>query len=205
MSSYERSGRWAVIREVLEFLSMTTKHSFLLEASSRRHRDLPRKLVLVHEPPDENPTDVLLKLLAFLLFFRDRLEIGANLHNDSIPYVPDLVQLDYTLRPVLWIECGACRIEKLDRLAVKVPEAELWIVHPSRDSAQALHQQMARHELRRDRYSLLAFDQEMIEELASRMEPRNRVYWVASGFDPAQMQFDFNGLWFDTAFSVQRF
>jgi uncharacterized protein YaeQ len=205
MSSHERSRRWAVIREVLAFLVMATKYSFLLDASSRPHRDLPRKLVLVHEPPEENTTDVLLKLLTFLLFFRDRLEIGANLHNDSIPYVPDLVQLDYTLRPVLWIECGACRVEKLDRLAVKVPEAQLWIVHPSWDSAQAMHQQMARHELRRNRYSLLAFDQEMIEEMLSRLESRNRVYWVASRFDPAQMQFDFNGLWFDTTFSVERF
>jgi uncharacterized protein YaeQ len=184
---------------------MTTKHNFLLEGTSRRHRDLPRQLVLMHEPPEEKVTDVLLKLLSFLLFFRDRLEIGGNLHNDSIPYVPDLVQLDYTLRPVLWIECGACGVGKLDRLAVKVPEAELWVVQPSRDSAQALHQQMMRHQLRRDRYWLLAFEQEVIEELVSRLEPRNRIYWVSSGFDPASMQFDFNGLWFDTTFTVQRF
>jgi uncharacterized protein YaeQ len=184
---------------------MTTKYNFLLDGSSRKHRDLSRKLVLVHEAVEEGATEVLLKMLAYLLFFRDRLEVGVNLRNDSIPYVPGLVQLDYTLRPVLWIECGACSVEKLDRLAVKVPEAELWVVQPSVEAAQALHQKMARHELRRDRYSLLAFDQGLIEELLGVLEPRNRVYWVGSGFDPPEMQFDFNGLWFDTTFTVQRF
>lgn len=184
---------------------MTTKYDFLLDGSSRRHRDLSRKLVLVHEAMEEGPTEVLLKLLAYLLFFRDRLEVGINLHNDNIPYVPDLVQLDYTLRPTLWVECGTCSVEKLDRLAVKVPEAELWVVQPSAEAAQALHQNMARHQLRRNRYWLLAFDQELMAELLTVLEPRNRVYWVGSTFDPPEMQFDFNGLWFDAAFTVQRF
>jgi hypothetical protein len=184
---------------------MITKHSFLLDGSSRRHRDLPRKLVLVDDTPEAGSTGVLLKLLAYLLFFRDRLEIGVNLHNDSIPYVPDLVQLDYTLRPVLWIECGACAVDKLDRLAVKVPEAELWVIQPSAEAAQALARSMARHQLRRDRYWLLAFDEGMIHEMVNGLEPRNRVYWVASGLDPAVLQFDFNGLWFDATFDVQRF
>jgi hypothetical protein len=180
------------------------KYSFLLETSSRRHRDLPRKLLLV-QGAEENATDVLLRLLAFLVFFRNRLEIRPNLHNDSIPYVPDLVQLDYTLRPALWIECGTVDVEKLDRLAVKVPEAELWVVLSSLEVAELLLPRMARHGLRRERYWLLAFDKAMVQELEDRLESRNRIYWVASGLDPAEMQFDFNELWFDASFTVLRF
>ena len=38
----------------------------------------------------------------------------------TLAYVPDVVQLDYELRPKLWVECGECTVQKLDRLAVKV-------------------------------------------------------------------------------------
>jgi uncharacterized protein YaeQ len=180
------------------------KYSFLLESPARRFLDLPRKLLLVPDP-DEGPKDVLLKVLAYLVFFRERLQIGVNLHNDSIPYVPDVVQLDYTLRPALWIECGACSVEKLDRLAVKVPEAELWVVQPSLDDAQSLLVSMARHGLRRNRYHVLAFDQEMIGELEENLASRNRVYWVETRFDPPELQFDYNERWFEASFSVLRF
>jgi hypothetical protein len=116
-----------------------------------------------------------------------------------------VVQLDYTLRHALWIECGACPVEKLDRLAVKVPEAELWVVQPSVEEAQSLLHSMARHGLRRNRYQLLAFDREMMRELAANLASRNRVFWVDSRFDPPELQFDYNGLWFESSFSILRF
>ena len=47
----------------------------------------------------ETTADVLLKFLSFALVHRDRLQIGPELHDDNLRLTPDLVQLDYTMRP----------------------------------------------------------------------------------------------------------
>jgi hypothetical protein len=146
----------------------------------------------------------LLKLLAYLLFFRERLQIEPRIDNESIPFVPDLLQLDYELRPALWVECGDCGVVKLDKLAVKVPEAEIWVVKRSWSEADQLRQAMEKAELRKDRYHLIGLDGDCFEEMAGLLQTRNEVFWVAGQFDPPSMQLDFNGLWFDTPFHWMR-
>jgi len=182
---------------------MPGKYSFHLQSADPR-RDLPRKLI-IGQRDTETPAHVLLKLLGYLLFHRERLQIEPPLHDDNIPYLPDLVQFDYTLRAALWIECGECNLQKLDRLAVKVPEAELWVLKRSPAEADSLLRLMTKHELRRDRYQVIGFDVAMFDELEGLLRPRNEVFWVAGTFDPPGLQLDFNGLWFDTAFEVTRF
>jgi hypothetical protein len=182
---------------------MNVRFTFQLEASDAR-KALPHKLLLV-QGRDESRAIVLLRLLGYLLFFRERLQISADLHDDNIVFVPDLVQLDYQLRPVLWVECGDPKIDRLNRLAVKAPEAELWILRPSSVDAENLHRAMVRAGLRRNRYRIIGFDAAWFEELLGLLGPRNRVFWVAGTFDPPQVQFEFNGLWFDAEFHLLTF
>src|SRR5262245_4014850 len=141
---------------------MTAKYSFRLTSQDKR-RALPGKIILSQDA-NETVTHVMLKLLAFVLFYRERFQIEGHLHNDNIPFSPDLVQLDYELRPKLWVECGECSINKLDKLAVKVPEAEIWIVKPSLAAAEHLIRAMAKDDLRRDRYNIIGLDAEMFAE-----------------------------------------
>lgn len=181
---------------------MAGKYSFHLESTDRR-RDLPHKII-VGQRETESAAHVLLKLLGYLIFFRPRIQIEAQLHDDNIPFEPDLVELDYELRPVLWVECGECSVEKLGRLAVKVPEAAIWVIKRSAAEAEHLRQRMAKAGLRQDRYHLLGLDEGMFEEVSGRLRSRNEVFWVAGEFDPPNLQFDFNGWWFDAAFAVWR-
>lgn len=182
---------------------MSAKFSFQLESRDPR-RALPYKII-IGQDTTEPDAHVVLKLLAYLLFFRERLQIEANLHDDSIPFVPDLIQLDYEWRPALWVECGECSVQKLDRLAVKAPQAEIWVVKRSLAEVEALTRAMARMELRRHRYHLAGLDAAMFDEVCSLLRNRNRVFWVLGSFEPPQLQFDFNGLWFDAPFSVIEF
>ena len=182
---------------------MSTKFSFDLESQDPR-RDLPGKIV-IGQNEMETSRNVVLKLLAFVLFYRERLQIDGRLHNDNIPFEPDLFQLDYELRPILWVECGECSVPKLHKLAVKVPEAEIWIVKPSVVDAEQLFRAMAKAELRRNRYNLLGLDQGTFDELCRLLQTRNGLFWMSGGFDPPGMQFDFNDLWFDAPFTVLRF
>ena len=182
---------------------MSGKFSFTMTSEDRK-RDLPRKVIIGQHTP-ETIADVGLKLMGFLLFYRERLGIETNLHVDSIPYLPDLVQLDYELRPSLWVVCGECSVQKLHKLAVKVPDAEIWIVKPSLPAAQDLVRQMAKAELRTNRYGIIGLDGTMFEEVCSLIRARNEILWVSGGFDPGNVQFDFNGLWFDAPFTVLKF
>ena len=181
---------------------MNAKFSFHLESRDRR-RDLPPKIIIGRQE-QESEAQVALRALAYVLFFRERLQIGGNLHRHDIPFVPDLAQLDYELRPRLWIQCGGCGAGKLHKLAIKMPDAEIWIVLPSAAAADELEQAMAREELRRGRYQLLALDADMFAEFCGRLKPRNQLLWVAGGFEPPGMEFDFNGLWFDAGFGHRR-
>lgn len=182
---------------------MNAKHSFHLISEDRK-RPLPSKVILGQQDTETIP-HVALKFLAYLIFFRERLQIETNLHMDNIPFVPDLVQLDYELRPRLWVECGECSVSKLNKLAVKVPEAEIWIVKRSLPAAKHLFEAMAKEDLRRNRYTLLALDEEMVTKFCGLMRPRNELLWVGGEFDPPSLQFDFNGLWFDSSFNLLRF
>lgn len=182
---------------------MSGKYSFTLQSEDRR-RALPRKIIIGCQDT-ETTRHVLLKLFAFLLFYRDRLFLEPRLDDDNIPFRPDLVQLDYQLRPRLWVECGECGVQKLDKLAVKVPEAEIWIVKRSVTEVEELLQGMRRGGLRQNRYDLLALDPSMFDEVRARLSTRNGVFWVDGRLDPPSMQFDFNGLWFEMDCRAFRF
>jgi len=78
-------------------------------------------------------------------------------------------------------------------------------VKQSAAGAEQLFRAMAKAELRRNRYNLLGLDQGIFDELCRLLQTRNELFWVSGGFDLPGMQFDFNGLWFDTPFTVLRF
>ncbi len=180
-----------------------SKFSFDLKSEERR-RDLPPKII-VGQKENESARHVLLKFLAYVMFFRERVQIEARLHNDDIPFEPDIVALDYSLHPILWVECGDCGVAKLDKLAVKVPESEIWVVKRSLSEAAGLHDAMAKAGLRRDRYGLVGLDAAMFDEMLGLLAPRNQFTWHRGEFDPPQLQFEFNGLWFDAPFTVLKF
>lgn len=182
---------------------MNAKYIFRLQSEDNR-RPLPSKL-LIGQDETETASHVLLKLLAYLLFYRERLQREVNLHIDSIPFVPDLVQLDYSMRPALWVECGDCGVAKLNKLAVKIPDAELWVVKQSIEETEILMRAMEKAELRRNRYHIVSFDAELFQELCGLLLHRNEIRWYRGTFEPGLMQFDFNSLWFEMPLRIDLF
>lgn len=182
---------------------MSGKYTFDLKSEERR-RPLPNKII-VGQKETETVKHVMLKFMAFVLFYRERIQIEPRLPDDTIPFEPDVIQLDYSLRPSLWVECGECGVGKLHKLAVKVPDAEIWVIKRSLVDAQNLCRAMEKEELRRNRYGLIGLDAAMFDEMCGLLGPRNQLTWFTGSFDPPHLQFDFNGLWFDTIFTVLRF
>lgn len=182
---------------------MSSKIVFNLQ-SDDHSRPLPKKIVIVNRTA-ENPEFVLLKLLSFALFFRERLHLDLPLEPDLIPFIPDIVQLDYQLQPALWIECHEAMPQKLKKIATKLPQTEIWIAKPSLEEAQDLLALLEKNKLRPGRYNIVAFPSELINELTQLLEPRNQLFWSSASFLPPNLQFDFNGLWFDSLFQTFHF
>lgn len=181
---------------------MANKFTFNL-ASDDRRRPLPHKII-IGQGVNESVRHVALKFLGWVLFYRDRLSIETDVQNDSIPFVPDLVELGYDMRPLLWVECGDCSTSKLHKLAVKCPEAQIWILKRSAAEAHALLQTMEKEEFRRGRYGIIAFDPEFFDEVCGLIRERNSFHWFSGSIDAGTMQFELNELWFDTPFEVFR-
>lgn len=179
---------------------MHAKYSFSLTSDDPR-RPLPSKII-IGRSDTETIEHVGLKLLGYLFFYRERLQLETRLPNAMITYVPDLVQLDYELHPVLWVECGECSIAKLHKLAVKAPEAEIWVVKKSVAAAEDALRAMEREELRRDRYRVMGLAQEVFEEICENIASRNELFWLKGALEPPEMQFDLNGLWYELPFVV---
>lgn len=183
--------------------AVANKFTFQLTSDDRK-RPFPHKII-IGQDVNESVRHVALKLLAWLLFYRERLQIETPVPDDSIPYKPDLVELGYDLRPLLWVECGDCSTAKLNKLAVKCPGAELWVVKRSPAEARQLLQLMEKEEFRRGRYGLVGLDPDMFQEVCGLVADRNTIHWYRGGTESQAMQFDLNGLWFDTTFEVFRF
>ena len=181
---------------------MSDRYVFNL-ASEDRRRPLPTKILLPRRET-ETLTHILLKLFGYLLFHRERVQIEPRLDDDYLPFTPDVVQLDYEGRVALWVECGECALAKLDRLAVKAPYAEIWAVKRSGAEAEQLARAMVREKLRVGRYGIVGLDADMLAEVAELTQARNDVRWYRGTFDPAVIQFEFNGLWFEASFTVCR-
>jgi hypothetical protein len=174
---------------------MSRRYRFDL-ASDDPQRVLPDK-IMVGMKPSETENHILLKAFGFVLFYRDRMEIEQRVHRDDILYVPDLVQFNFMLDVAFWGECGDCAVDKLDRLAVKVPSAEIWIIKKSWLEAEELLRAMKKAGLRKNRYHITAFRGEDFEELKSLLQMKNSIYLCSVDWDMKTVQMDFNGLWFD--------
>ena len=98
---------------------MSAKYSFELKSEDKR-RDLPHKLLLVQHA-DESREQLLLKFLAYLVFFREHLEVEPHFDPDIVAFVPAVAATDFVGRICLWVEAGPCPVTQLDKLAVKVP------------------------------------------------------------------------------------
>jgi hypothetical protein len=70
-------------------------------------------------------------------------------------------------------------------------------VQRSADELAVVQHEMERLHLRRNRYRLLAFDAALFDELLALLTNRNELTLFRLNLEEGQMQFDFNGVWFD--------
>lgn len=76
----------------------------------------------------ESMRHVAMKLLSWIAWHRDGLEIERSVDQH---HKPDVVHVDEQGRPTLWIDCGATRLTKLERIQRANRDCRFVIVKPS--------------------------------------------------------------------------
>ncbi len=133
--------------------------------------DVEQRL-FVRKRRGESMQHVVMKLLSYLLFYRDDLEIEAGVGQH---YKPDLVSVDERGDPVVWIDCGTTSLKKLESLVSSNPGTEIVIVKQregelrryAREAQQRLGQEAS--------VQFVAFGDNLVDRLARMLGGRHRL------------------------------
>ncbi|MEO1087182.1 MAG: YaeQ family protein, partial [Acidobacteriota bacterium] len=123
--------------------------------------------------PGEKTWHLVLKLLGYVLFYgqRPRIEAGIGWH-----FKPDLVTLDDRGAVALWVDCGNIAPRKINRVATKVGEpGRFFILKRRRKEAEVLRRLLGGRIKHPDRVHLIAFDDGVVDDLASAIDGTNRL------------------------------
>ncbi len=143
---------------------MIEKYTFDLVAPR-----VKKKLILV-KTINERREHVVLKLLAYLLFYDSRLKIECDI---GMHYRPDLViEGDHGV-PELWIDCGQIALEKADKLSRKLKSSRLVFVKESAAEMERFRKTLEKKAEHAARIEYLSFDSGFVSGIAEYLDRSN--------------------------------
>ena len=132
---------------------------------------IPPKLVLV-QAKGESEAHIILKLLSYLMFYRQGIKIE---HRVEQHFKPDLVVEGDNFQPVLWVDCGNTAIRKLDKVATKNHNCEIYIIKENNRQLDAYYQKAQKRVKRIERVRFICFDDGFVTALVNRLQRTNDV------------------------------
>lgn len=151
-----------------------------------------RKLILVKND-SEGREHVVLKLLAYCLFYDERLRVEPDL---GMHYRPDLaVQGEHDV-PEVWIDCGQIGLEKAEKLSRKLRSTRLVFIKESVQELTRFKATMDKKVEYANRIEYLAFDSGVIEQIAAQLGRSNE--WTLYDIDENTIGITFGDHIFET-------
>jgi uncharacterized protein YaeQ len=127
----------------------------------------------------ESMAHIVLKILAMAMFHQPGLLIEPNMDEDR--YKPDLLVRHEDHRPRLWIECGQCRVQKLDKITFKHYEAEVVMLKRTEREAREIMQRCIGEVRRLQAIEFIGFDSGFVDRIADSLLGRNDIIAILSG------------------------
>ena len=133
-----------------------------------------KRLIVLREAVGESLQHIILKLLAYLLFFDDNLQVEIEAFQH---YKPDLVKFDeeQNWKVTKWIDCGVIDDKKLLKISKHNRQAEIYIFKNSKDSAQSLKDKVAKKTSNTSNIRYCAFNKEELKIIQELMAQRNEI------------------------------
>ena len=151
----------------------STRMDFRVELSHVDRGCQASERVIVARHPSESMDHVVLRVLAYCIFYEEGLAFGPGL---STPEAADLWTHDATGRLTTWIECGTATAERLRKSLSQHAGARTHVVLDDARAAEALRAELA--EARWPRAcpppTLWVIDAELVRALAAPDERRQK-------------------------------
>lgn len=145
---------------------MNEKYTFDLEFSR-----IKQKLILVKSDL-ELRNHVVLKLMAYLLFYDPRLKIEVDVERH---YRPDLVIPGDHGVPELWIDCGKVAVRKVSHLTAKLKTTRIIIVKETLGELNQFRRLVGKKIDHPERLEYLAFEPYFVTSVAGILAKINEV------------------------------
>ena len=130
---------------------------------------IKKKLILVKNI-NERREHVVLKLLAYLLFYEPRLKIECDI---GMHYRLDLViEGDHGV-PELWIDCGQVSLEKADKLSRKLKSSRVIFIKESAAEMERFRKTLEKKVEHAARIEYLSFDSGFVAGIAEHLDRSN--------------------------------
>lgn len=144
---------------------MVEKFTFELHAPKIAHE----KIILVKDDFEQR-NHVVLKLLAYLLYYEPELKIeeSADMH-----YKPDLFIPGEHGVPKLWIDCGRVALAKVESLAEKLRNTRVIFLKESKRELEIFKKLVAKKIDKAGRLEFLAFEPGFVASVADAIERTN--------------------------------
>lgn len=141
-----------------------------------------RKMVLFKEET-ETREHVVLKLVAYILFYDPRLKIEVAI---GTHYKPDLVvEGDFGV-PEVWIDCGRVTLKKVEAIATKFRRTRIVLVKSERGETMAFRKHVLKKTGDLGNVEMVHFDKGFVEGIASFLDRNNDlVQWQVTEDDIA--------------------
>ncbi len=127
--------------------------------------------------PNESFRHLVMKVLGLALHYDDRLLVEPPI-NDR--YKPDLMMTLDDGRPGLWIECGQCRVSKLDKLTFRHYDADVVVIQPTERRAREIMERCVGEVRRLNAITFIGFDAGFVDDISDRMIGKNDISVILS-------------------------
>ncbi len=133
---------------------------------------IPREKIVLVKALGELRNHVVLKLLAYLLYYDPELkvDVSAEMH-----YKPDLfIPGDHNV-PKLWIDCGKIALRKVESLAAKLKNTRLIFIKESKRELDVFKKLVEKKVEATSHLEFLAFEPGFVLSLADALERTNHL------------------------------
>ena len=150
---------------------------FLSKTRDEDSRRLPsdkmfkKKMILV-KGDFEHRTHIVLKLLAYILYYDPRLQIEMSV---DMHYKPDLVVPGDHGVPEVWIDCGQVAPKKVETLAHKLKSTRLCLVKETKREMEQFRKLIEKKVDYPERLEYLSFEKGFVLGIAEALQKTNEV------------------------------
>jgi len=130
-----------------------------------------KKLILVKEDL-ETRIHVVLKLLAYLIYYEPRLKVEVSV---GMHYKPDLVVEGDHGVPEVWIDCGYVQVKKIESLTQKLKRTKIILLKETKTELENVRRTLDKKLEEGAQLQFLAFDPGFVEGIAAGLQRSNEV------------------------------